>query len=121
MSASLPKNLRNALIVLLIAALVVIIPGGGTAARVAIQAVSLVFLGSLAWVAMILYREHRLAIYALGDMRRAIAYSGVGIATLTLTATSRLWQTTGGKLVWLALLVGAAYAVGAVVWSARRY
>lgn len=121
MSASVPKNLRNVLIVLAIAALVVVIPGGGTGARVAIQTVSLVFLASLGWIGMIMYREHRVALYSLGDGRRAIVYVAAGVATLTLTATSRLWQSAGGKLAWLALLLGAAYAVFAVVWSARRY
>jgi hypothetical protein len=115
------KNVRNVAIVLVIAALVVIIPGGGTGAQVAIQAVSLVFLASLGWIAMLMYREHRLALYSLGDRRRAILYVAVGVAALTLTATSRLWQTTGGKLAWLALLAGAGYAVFAVIWAARRY
>jgi hypothetical protein len=115
------KNVRNVVIVLVVAALVQILPGGGTGANVAIQAVSLVFLASIAWVAMIMYREHRTTLYSLGDGRRAIAYSAVGVGALTLTASSRLWQTVGGKLLWLALLIGAAYAVGAIVWSARRY
>ncbi|MBV9916373.1 MAG: hypothetical protein JO153_07705, partial [Solirubrobacterales bacterium] len=51
------KNLRNVLIVLAIAALVVIIPGGGRGANVAIQAISLVFLAALGWVASIMYRQ----------------------------------------------------------------
>jgi hypothetical protein len=32
-----------------------------------------------------------------------------------------LFETTAGKVVWLLLLVAAAYAAFAVVWSARRY
>jgi hypothetical protein len=115
------KNVRNALIVLAIAALVVALPGGGAGANVAIQAVSLTFLAAIAWVASIMYREHRMTLYALGDGRRAIVYVAVGVATLTLTATSRLWQTGPGEVAWLALLAGAAYAVFTVVWAARKY
>lgn len=115
------KTVRNILIVLAIAALVVAIPGGGTGASVAIQAVSLVFLGSIGWIASRLYREHRTALYSLGDSRRATLYGAVGVAALTLTATPRLWQTGTGEIVWFALLGGSAYAAFAVVWAARKY
>jgi hypothetical protein len=115
------RTVRNIAILLVIAALVVLIPGGGTGASVAIQAASLAFLGSFAWVASRLYREHRVAIYSLGDSRRATLYGAVAVAALTLTATSRLWETAAGEIVWFALLAGAAYAAFAVIWSARKY
>jgi hypothetical protein len=115
------QTVRNIAIVLAIAALVVLLPGGGTGASVAIQAVSLAFLASLAWIASRLYREHRVAIYSLGDARRAVLYGAIAVAALTLTATSRLWQTGTGEIVWFALLGGAAYAVFAVIWAARKY
>jgi hypothetical protein len=115
------KNVRNILIVLVIAALVVVIPGGGKGANVATQAISLAFLAAIAWVASLMYREHRLTLYALGDRRRAIVYVAAAVATVTFTATSRLWQTGLGELAWLALIGGAVYAVFAVVWSARKY
>jgi hypothetical protein len=115
------QTVRNIAIVLVIAALVVLIPGGGTGASIAIQAVSLAFLASLAWIASRLYREHRVAIYSLGDARRAILYGAIAVAALTLTATSRLWETGTGEIVWFALLGGAAYAAFAVIWAARKY
>jgi hypothetical protein len=118
---SVNKNVRNVVIVLVLAALVVALPGGGEGARVAIQAISLAFLGALAWVAGIMYRQHRLALYSLGDTKRATVYVAVGVAALTLTATPRLWNTGAGEIAWLALMGGAIYAVVAVVWSARRY
>ena len=117
----LPKTAVNVLIVFALAALVVLVPGGGTGANVAISAMSIVFLASFGWIAMLLYREHRTDLYSLGDGRRAILYAALGVAVLTLTATSKLWNTTGGKFAWFALLVGAAYAAASVVWSARRY
>jgi hypothetical protein len=115
------NNVRNILIVLAIAALVVLVPGGGTGARVAIQAVSLIFLASLGWVASIMYRQHRATLYSLGDGRRAILYAALAVAALTLTATPRLWHTGAGTIAWFALLAGASYAVFTVVWSARQY
>ena len=67
------------------------------------------------------YRERRVSLYALGDGRRALLYVALGVATLTLTATSRLWATGAGSVAWLILLAGSAYAVFAVLWSARKY
>jgi hypothetical protein len=50
-----------------------------------------------------------------------VLYSSSGLVVLTLTATQRLFATTAGRVVWLLLLVAAAYATFAVVWSARKY
>ncbi|MBV9801770.1 MAG: hypothetical protein JO130_01205 [Solirubrobacterales bacterium] len=114
-------TVRNVLIVLVIAALVALVQGGVTAANVAIQAVTLLFLGTIVWFLSLAYRERRLSLYSLGDGRRAMLYVALGVGTLTLTATSRLWATPAGSVAWLVLLAGAAYALFAVVWSARKY
>jgi hypothetical protein len=115
------KTARNILIIVVIAALVVIIPGGGTGANVAGQAVWLVFLGAMGWWAAITYRQHRIALYSLGDRKRALLYAAVAVAALTLIATGRLWKTGAGIIVWFVLVGAAAYAVFAIVWSAREY
>lgn len=112
---------RNIAIVLVLAALVAIVPGGGTGATVALQAASLVFLAVLGWFAMIMYRQHRVALYSLGDRKRAGLYAAIAVATVTLTATSRLWATSGGSVAWLLLIGASVYAVIAIVWSARQY
>lgn len=112
---------RNIAIVFVIAALIVVLPGGGTGANVALQAASLAFLAALGWFASIMYRQHRSDLYSLGDGRRAVLYAALAVATLTLTATSRLWKTGAGSVAWLLLLGAAAYAVIAIVWSARKY
>ena len=64
-------NLRNIVIVLVLAGLVALLPGGGTGASVALQAVSLAFLGALAWIASITYRQRRPSStrWATGDGR----------------------------------------------------
>lgn len=113
--------MRNIVIVLAIAAIVVVVPGGGTGASVVTQAVSLAFLGSLAWFASVMYRQHRVALYSLGDGRRAIVYVALGVAAVTLTGTSHMWSTPAGSVAWLVLMAGAIYAVFAVVWAARKY
>ena len=114
-------TVRNILIVLAIAAVVVLVQGGTTAVNVAIQAVTLAFLGTLVWFLALTYRERRVTLYSLGDGRRALLYVAAGVATLTLTATSRLLSTGPGSVAWLLLLAGSAYAMFAVLWSARKY
>jgi hypothetical protein len=114
-------TLRNVLIVLALAALLVLIPGGGTGASIATQALSLVFLGTLVWFASLMYRQHRVELESLGDRKRAVVYVALGVALLTITASSRLWHTGGGIIVWFVLVGAAVYAVLAVVLSARRY
>jgi hypothetical protein len=115
------KTLRNIVIVLAIAAVVVIVPGGGTGASVVSQAVSLAFLAAIVWFASVMYRQHRVTLYSLGDGRRAILYVAAAVAVLTLTGTSRLWNSSGGEVAWLVLLGGAIYAAFAVIWAARKY
>ena len=112
---------RNVLIILVIAAIVDIVPGGGTAASVIVQAVSLIFLGALGWILALMYREHRNELYSLGERKRAGLYVAVGVLAVTLTATSRLWGSPAGSVAWLVLVAGTLYAGGAVLWTARRY
>jgi hypothetical protein len=111
---------RNILIILVIAALVVLLPGGGTGATVALQALYLVFLATIGWFAMIMYRQHRVALYSLGDRRRAIVYGALVVLAVTLTGTSKLWNTSAGSVAWLVLVGLAVYALVAIVWAARR-
>jgi hypothetical protein len=112
---------RNIAIVLVIAALVAIVPGGGAGANTALQAMYLVFLGTLWWFAAMMYRQHRVSLYSLGDGRRAVLYGALGVAFLTLTASQKLWASPGGTIAWCVLLVASVYAAFAVIWSARQY
>jgi len=112
---------RNIAIVLVIAALVAIVPGGGAAANVLLQAMYLVFLSTLWWFGAMMYRQHRVALYSLGDGRRAVLYSALAVAFLTLTASQKLWASSAGTIAWCVLLVASVYAALAVVWSARQY
>ena len=113
-------TLRNVAIVLGIAALIVLIPGGGRGANTALQAVWLAFLAVWGWFAYTMYRQHQAELESLGATRRAILYVAAGVVLLTLTAYSRLWVGTGGKIAFLLLLGAAGYAAFAVYRSARR-
>jgi hypothetical protein len=109
------------LIILAVAAAVALLPGGGTAASAVGTALSIAFLGTLAWFAARMYRENRMALFTLDDRWRAILYVAIGVVVVTLAATSRLWLTSAGVIVWFALLFAAAYALFATWRHARQY
>ena len=115
------SNARNVLIILALAAVVTLAPGGGNASAGILQALVIAMLASIAWFAVRLYREHRSDIYGLGDRNRGLLYAAVGLATLTVTATDRLWSSGAGTIVWLALIALAGYGVYHVFRVARRY
>lgn len=116
-----PAVARNIAIILALAAVVDLLPGGGTGANVALQAVQIVFLAAIGWFGMIMYRQHRAELYGLGDNRRAALYIAGAVILVTLTANARLTSTSIGTLAFVILLVGAAYTIFAVIWSARQY
>ena len=113
---------RNILIILTVAALLAIVPGGGTAGSLVLSALSLAFLGALAWAATVVYREHRGTLYLLGERRRALLYGAIAVLAVTLAATSRMWNSGSGLvgIAWIVLVGGSIYVGCAVLWSARR-
>jgi hypothetical protein len=115
------KTVRNIAIILLLAAAVAFIPGGDTSARVISSLLSVIFLGGLVWFAVRLYREHRATLFGLGDKWRALLYGAAAVIVLTLTATSRLFDTDVGILIWFALMGASIYALFAVWRFSRRY
>jgi hypothetical protein len=105
------ERARNILIVLLVAAAVWALPGGGKAASLVAAILGLLITVAFVWLGARLYQQHRMDIYGLGDRYRALLYGAIGVAVLTIAATSRLWATGAGSLVWIALIGGASYAV----------
>ncbi len=116
-----PVIARNVAIIAVIAAVVAFLPGGGTGASVVIAVISMAFLASIAWVATIMYRQHRTSLYGLGDTRRVAVYAAAGVLAITLTATSRMWGSPAGSVAWLLLVGAAVYVIAAVFIAARRY
>jgi hypothetical protein len=113
------KHVRNIAIILLIAAAVDLVPGGGRAANTVAQAISLLFIATLGWFAGLMYRQHRVSLYSLGDKRRFGLYASLGALLLVFSA---LYRVQGISAV-IAVVVAAVavYAIFAIVWSARQY
>jgi hypothetical protein len=115
------KTARNIAIVALIAAAVYFLPGGGRAASTFEALLLVVFGFGIAYLAMRLYREHRVALHSLGDRHRALLYGALAIAVFALTARARMWQTGLGELAWFALVGFVVYSVLAVYRRWRMY
>jgi hypothetical protein len=115
------RVLRNVAIVAGIAAVVKYVPEGGTAATT-VEAALLAALGAgFGFIALRLYREHRITLSSLGERHRALLYTATAVGFLLWAGRSRMWETGVGEIVWFALLAYAVYAALEVVRHARSY
>jgi hypothetical protein len=109
-----PKAARNLLIIVALATLVAFAPAGGSTADfvsstlgAAITVLIVLLLGRL-------YREHRVAIFSLGDLHRAILYGSLGLFIVAMAARPVLFDTAAGTFGWFAAIgavIGGLYAV----------
>jgi hypothetical protein len=80
----------------------------------------IVFIGGLLFLGYRIYMEHREAIFGLEERQRGILYAAIALGTITLVATSRMWNSGGlGALLWLAFIALAIWGLY-TVWRAYR-
>jgi hypothetical protein len=113
------KHLRNIAIIIVLALILWLVPGGNTAGVGISNILGLVFAGGMLFLAYRVYMERRDTIFGLEDRQRGILYASLGLATVAIVGTRRLWDTGPGAIVWLALLALAAYGLYSV-WQAYR-
>lgn len=116
------RQVRNWAIVALIALAIVVLPAGGPVLNVVLTVLSIAFFAAIALFAYRLYIEQRFTLDSMSDRQRFVLYASIGVALLTFTATSRLFNAGGiGVLVWLVLLGLCSYGVMWVYVSYRRF
>lgn len=115
------KTARNVAIVMGIAAAVAFIPGGGRAANTFATILGVVFFVGIAWAGAWFYRQNRVAIYGLGDRRRALLYGSVAVAVVTVAAKPRMWATGFGEFIWFVLIGLVVYTLVALYRYSRSY
>jgi hypothetical protein len=115
------RTARNIAIVLVIALAVYLLPGGGRAANIFSALLYIGFGVGFGYLGLQLYREHRVAIYGLGDRHRALLYGGLALTMFAITARERMWQTGTGELVWFVLVGCVLYAFLTVYRRWRAY
>jgi hypothetical protein len=112
---------RNFAIIALVALGVALLPGGGDAARLVLSALSLAFLAALGFLGRRLYLEQRFTLWSMSTRHRTLLYGGVAVAGMTLIATSRLWNSGFGTMMWFVLLGGSGLAIYHAWTESRRY
>ncbi|MBA3808107.1 MAG: hypothetical protein H0X28_06915 [Solirubrobacterales bacterium] len=130
------KTARNVAIILAIAAAVNFLPGGGRAAHTFEAALWVAFAGGAAYMALRLYREHRIALHSLGHHHRALLYGAVAAGAFAWMARKHMWYeikfASGsleqvhrwgglGEVVWFGLVGGVLWALLEVFRHARSY
>jgi len=115
------KTARNVAIVLVLAAAVAFLPGGGRAAKTVATILQLAFGAGLAYAGLWFYRQNRVAIYSLGERRRALLYGALGVGVLTISAKARMWGATFGRVSWVVLLALVGYTLFALYRYSRTY
>lgn len=115
-------GLRNAGIIVLLAVVVFAVPGGGTTAAFVGALFSTLILASLVFGAWRMYREHRVALYSLGDTDRGLFYGGAAAIVLAAAGSNKLLNGSGpGVLLWVALVGGAIFAFVTVYRNFKAY
>jgi hypothetical protein len=115
------RTARNIGIIALVALGVAAIPGGGDTARIVLGALSLGFLAAIGLLGYRLYIEHRFTLLSMTTRHRAMLYGGIAGGVATLTASSRLWESGFGTVMWFVLLGGCGLAVYHAWVESRRY
>ena len=96
-------------------------PNGGNVVDAILTAITLGFLAGITWMLYVLSREKQLTLATLTDGRRAIFYGAFGVLALLIAGTTKLFNSGGGTVLWLVLLVGAVLAIWRVWIDANTY
>jgi hypothetical protein len=113
------QTARNVAIILLLALAVAVVPGGEATAETILVAISIAFLGAIAWFVYRLYRDQQFTLATMSDGRRAILFGAVGAMVLLIVGFEEF--SGGGIVLWLALMAAAVAAIVLVVRDATRY
>jgi len=112
---------RNVLIIVAIAAVVAFLPGGGTGANVLGELLFIAFAVGASLLLGRLYREHRVAIFSLGERYRGLLYGALATIVFAAAAAGRFLDSGPGIVLWLLLVGGASYALVLVFRHHREY
>lgn len=83
------------------------IPAGGTAARLALEAIGAAMIAAIGFSAWRFGREHWLEFERLEDSGRLVLYGSLGLFALAMCGQAVLWATAPGSLLWTLMIAGA--------------
>lgn len=112
---------RNFAIIAVLAALVAFAPAGGTVMSTALVALTMCFLGVIAWAIWTFASRNEFTFDAMTDRDRLLIYGAAGMVALLLTGTSRFFASGLGTVAWIVLLVGSVMIAWRTWQSANAY
>ena len=102
---------RNVLIILGLALAVWALPGGGMAADIIGQLISIAFYVALWFILVYVYRNFRMTIFTLGDRHRGFLYGGLAAILFLGAAADRFFDDSALTLLWFVILGATIYAL----------
>lgn len=115
------RTVRNVAIIMLLALAAAFAPNGGNVVDAIFAAITMAFLVGISWMLYVLSRENQLTLATLSDGRRWIFYGGFALIVLLVAGASKLFDTGGGTVLWIILLVAAVLAIYRVWTDANTY
>src|SRR6266545_3968608 len=99
---------RNVAIIAVLALVVDLVPGGGNAAEAILTAITIVFMGLIAWTVYVLYRQNQLTWLSLTERQRNAVIVSVGVLALMIAGFDEMLSTGLGTIAWAALVAASA-------------
>ena len=115
------RTARNVAIIMVLALVVAFVPAGGNAVDAILAAITMGFLAGITWMLYVFSRQNQLTLATLNDRSRAILYGALGLVVLLIAGKTKMWESGGGTLLWILLLVASAAAVWKVWMDAQSY
>jgi hypothetical protein len=117
----IPRGLQVGGIIAALAAVVAFVPHGGSTAGFIGRIISISLTILFVLFAARLYQTFRNDIYGLGDQHRAILYGSLGAFVLAMAWREKLFTTSGGSVLWIAMIAAALGGVYACFMRWRAY
>jgi hypothetical protein len=115
------RTVVNVAIIVVLAAALDLLPGGSRGAAGVEALLVAAFAVGVGYLGLHTYREHHVSIYGLGERYRPLLYGALGVGAVTFVAKDRMWQTTGGEIIWFVLMGIVVYALVATYRYWRSY
>jgi predicted Na+-dependent transporter len=117
----IPRGVQIAAIIAGLAAIVAFVPHGGSTADFIGRIISIALTVLFVLFGVRLYQMFRSDIYGLGDRYRAILYGAIASFILAMAWRVELFDTTGGSMLWIAMIAGAMGGLYATFMHWRSY
>src|SRR4051812_3458282 len=112
---------RNVAIIALLALIFDLVPGGGNAATAILTAMTIIFLGLIAYAVFLAYRQNQLSWLALSERQRDAVVISLGVLAFAIAGFDEMLSTGLGTIAWAALVAASAVTLWPTFIESRSY